>query len=85
MLGQIMFMNAPQKGDITISESTRESLKEAIALLKNAASYAARNDSPEVTREIADVLCRADGILKYDEVMSVVEEYSEQLKKRMSE
>ena len=85
MLNKIMFMNAPQKGDITISESTRESLNEAIGLLKNAAAYAARNDSPEVTREIADVLCRADGILKYDEVMSVVEEYTEQLKKQMKD
>lgn len=80
-----MFMNAPQKGEITISESTRESLKEAIGLLKNAAAYAARNDSPEVTREIAEVLCRADAILKYDEVMGAVEEYTQQLRDKMKD
>lgn len=81
MIEKIMFINPPKKGEITISETTRHSLEECLSNLKNATAFAARNDPPEVTHQIAEVLTRVDGILKYDEMMNVVEQFSEKFHK----
>ena len=79
-----MFMNPPKKGEITISETTRHSLEECLSNLKNATAFAARNDPPEVTCQIADVLTRVDGILRYNEMMNTVEQLSEEFQRKFN-
>lgn len=85
MHSKIMFMKPPKKGEITISQTTRDSLEECLSNLKNATAFAARNDPPEVTHQITDVLMRVDGILRYDEMMNAVEQFSEKLQKEFGD
>jgi hypothetical protein len=85
MLKKIMFMQPPKKGEITISQTTKDSLEECLSHLKNATAFAARNDSPEVTHQITEVLMRVDSILRYDEMMNAVEEFSEKLQRELGD
>ena len=58
---------------MALSKSVEESLKEAEASLRNALSYAARQEKPFVARAISCMICDIDGLIKTDELIDKLE------------
>jgi len=59
---------------LALSESVEASLKEAEASLRNALSFAARQEKPFVSREISEMICRLDTLIKTDQLFDKLEE-----------
>jgi hypothetical protein len=59
---------------MALSESVEESLKEAEANLRNALAYSARQEKPFVSREISELICRIDTLIKTDQLFDKLEE-----------
>ena len=59
---------------MALSESVEASLKEAEASLRNALSFAARQEKPFVSREISEMICRLDTLIKTDQLFDKLEE-----------
>jgi hypothetical protein len=59
---------------MALSESVEESLKEAEASLRNALAYAARQEKPFVARELSEMICRIDTLIKTDQLFDKIEE-----------
>ena len=49
---------------MALSESVEQSLKEAESNLRNSLAYAARQEKPFVSREISEMICRIDSLIK---------------------
>lgn len=60
---------------MALSKSVEESLKEAESSLRNALSYAARQEKPFVGREISDLIFRIDGLIKTDEFIDKMQNF----------
>ena len=58
---------------MALSESVETSLKEAEASLRNALAYAARQEKPFVSREISEMICRIDSLIKTDQLLDKLE------------
>jgi hypothetical protein len=56
-----------------ISPKVKEELLEAQSHLKNALSYAARNETSLVLKTIADLICTIESIEKFDALMDNLE------------
>lgn len=54
---------------MALSESVTNSLKEAEASLRNALSFAARQERPVVCNAISEIICRIDHIQSFDGIM----------------
>lgn len=59
---------------MALSESVEQSLKEAEASLRNALAYAARQEKPFVGREISEMICRIDTLIKTDQLFDKLEQ-----------
>jgi hypothetical protein len=59
---------------MALSESVEESLKEAEGALRNALAYAARQEKPFVGREISEMICRIDSLIKTDQLLDKLED-----------
>ena len=59
---------------MALSESVETSLKEAEASLRNALAYAARQEKPFVSREISEMICRIDSLIKTDQLIDKLED-----------
>ena len=59
---------------MALSESVENSLKEAEASLRNALAYAARQEKPFVSREISEMICRIDTLVKTDQLLDKLED-----------
>jgi len=59
---------------MALSESVEQSLKEAEANLRNALAYSARQEKPFVSREISEMICRIDTLIKTDQLFDKLEE-----------
>lgn len=59
---------------MALSKSVEDSLKEAEASLRNALSYAARQERPVVCNTISELICRIDQIMSFDGIMDKLEE-----------
>jgi hypothetical protein len=59
---------------LALSESVEESLKESEASLRNALAYAARQEKPFVAREISELICRIDSLIKTDQLLDKLED-----------
>ena len=59
---------------MALSESVEESLQEAEAALRNALSYAARQEKPFVAREISTMICAIDNLIKADQLIDKLED-----------
>lgn len=59
---------------MALSQSVEESLKEAEASLRNALSYAARQEKPFVASVISDMICRIDSLVKTDQLIDKLED-----------
>jgi hypothetical protein len=58
---------------MALSQSVEESLKEAEAALRNALSYAARQERPMVCTVIADMISRIDTVMATDSLLDKLE------------
>jgi len=58
---------------MALSESVETSLKEAEASLRNALSYAARQEKPFVAKHIADMILQIDSLRTADSIMDKLE------------
>ena len=54
---------------MALSQSVTESLDEASASLRNALSYAARQERPIVCNTISELLCRIDSMKSFDGIL----------------
>lgn len=59
---------------MALSSSVEESLKEAESSLRNALAYAARQEKPFVAREISEMICRIDTLIKTDQLLDKLED-----------
>ncbi len=59
---------------MSLSESVEQSLKEAEANLRNALAYSARQEKPFVSREISEMICRIDRLIKTDQLLDKLED-----------
>jgi hypothetical protein len=58
---------------MALSKSVEESLKEAESSLRNALSYAARQEKPFIAKAISCMICDIDGLIKTDELIDKLE------------
>jgi len=58
---------------MALSQSVEESLKEAEASLRNALSYAARQERPMVCSVVADMISRIDSLMHTDALLDKLE------------
>lgn len=59
---------------MALSESVENSLRESEASLRNALAYAARQEKPFVSREISEMICRIDTLMKTDQLLDKLED-----------
>jgi hypothetical protein len=59
---------------MALSNSVEESLKEAEQSLRNALAFAARQEKPFVARELSEMICRIDTLIKTDQLFDKLEE-----------
>jgi len=59
---------------MALSESVETSLKEAESSLRNALSYSSRQEKPFVSREISEMICRIDNLIKTDQLIDKLED-----------
>jgi len=59
---------------MALSESVETSLKEAEGHLRNALSYAARQEKPFVGTHIAEMIMQIDNLIATDQLMDKLEE-----------
>ena len=60
---------------MALSNSVEESLNEAEAALRNALSYAARQERPVICNGISELLCRIDSMKSFDGILDKIEEH----------
>ena len=58
---------------MALSESVENSLKEAEASLRNALSYAARQEKPFIAKHIADMIFQIDNLISTDALIDKLE------------
>ena len=66
---------------MTLSKQVQDSLDEATAPLRNALSFAARNEEPYISKHIADVLFQIENLKNVSNVLAM----SEQIMKQMED
>jgi hypothetical protein len=59
---------------MALSQSVEESLKEAEQALRNALSYAARQEKPFIGKHIADMIFQIDNLISADALIDKLEE-----------
>ena len=64
---------------MALSKSVEESLKEAEASLRNALSYAARQEKPFIGKHIANMISEIDNLIKTDELIDKLENRKSEL------
>jgi len=58
---------------MALSESVESSLREAEASLRNALSFAARQEKPFVAKNIADMIMQIDNLISTDAILDKLE------------
>jgi len=61
---------------MALGKQVEESLVEATGSLRNALSYAARQERPIVCKQIANLISEIDSISSFDGIMDKLEEFS---------
>ena len=56
---------------MTLSKQVQSSLDEAVASLRNALSFAARNEEPYISKHIADVMHSIENIKHVTELLAI--------------
>ena len=64
---------------MTLSNQVQYSLDEAVASLRNALSFAARNEEPYISKHIADVMFQIENLKNVSNVLSMSEKIMKDL------
>ena len=56
---------------MTLSKQVEASLDEAVASLRNALSFAARNEEPYISKHIADVMFQIENLKHASEILAI--------------
>ena len=56
---------------MTLSKQVQYSLDEAVASLRNALSFAARNEEPYISKHIADVMSQIENLKNVSNVLAI--------------
>ena len=59
---------------MALSETVQESMREAETHLRNALSFAARTERPNMVAHIAKLVAQIDNIISADEILDKIEE-----------
>ncbi len=59
---------------MTLSTPVEESLRESQQSLRNALSFAARTESPYISKHIADMLSKIEAILDAEDLLTKIED-----------
>ena len=59
---------------MALSTPVEESLRESQETLRNALSFAARTESPYITKHIADMLSKIEAILDAEDLLTKIED-----------
>lgn len=59
---------------MTLTNQVKDSLKEAEGCLRNALHWSAKNEKPFVSREISEMICRIDSLIKTDALIDKLED-----------
>lgn len=60
---------------MALSQSVKESLEEAEAALRNALSYAARQERPMICASISEIMCRIESMKATDNFLDIMENH----------
>lgn len=60
---------------MALSQSVKESLEEAEAALRNALSYAARQERPMICASISEIMCRIESMKATDDFLDLIEKH----------
>lgn len=58
---------------MSLTNQVEEGLKEAEGCLRNALHWSAKNEKPFVSREISEMICRIDSLIKTDQLLDTLE------------
>ena len=58
---------------MTLSTPVEDSLRESQSNLRNALAYAARTESPYITKHIAEMLSKIEAIIDAEELLTKIE------------
>ena len=64
---------------MTISKQVEASLDEAVASLRNALSFAARNEEPYISKHIADMMFQIENLKNVSNVLAMSEKIIKQM------
>ena len=64
---------------MTLSKQVQTSLDEAVASLRNALSFAARNEEPYISKHIADVMFQIENLKSVTNLMAISDKVMKQL------
>ena len=64
---------------MTLSKQVQDSLDEAVASLRNALSFAARNEEPYISKHIADVMFQIENLKNVSNVLAMSEKIMKDL------
>ena len=59
---------------MALTNQVEDSLKEAEGCLRNALHWSAKNEKPFVSREISEMICRIDTLMKTEEMLDLLEQ-----------
>ena len=59
---------------MSLTNQVEDGLKEAEGCLRNALHWAAKNEKPFVSREISEMICRIDSLIKTDQLIDKLED-----------
>lgn len=63
---------------MALSQTVEESLKEAEASLRNALSYAARQERPIICNTISKIILDIDNTIRFDGIIDTLESFKEE-------
>ena len=64
---------------MTLSKQVQSSLDEAVASLRNALSFAARNEEPYISKHIADMMFQIENLKNVSNVLAMSEKIIKQM------
>ena len=64
---------------MTLSKQVETSLNEAVASLRNALAFAARNEEPYISKHIADVMFQIENLKSVTNLMAISDKVMKQL------
>lgn len=66
---------------MALSQKVKDSLEEAQSNIRIALSYSAKNEKPIVNKQISEIMCAIQNVMKFEEMSDQLDEMVSKLKK----